>query len=259
MPKPWIQDKGVLTIKPKVLIWDIETSHNVVCAFQLRSENGIPYQGILKERNIFTVAWKWRGEKKVHSTAVNPKTPDNDKEVVRTILDLFSKADAVVAHYGDGFDMKYVATRALYHGFKPPPPVTQIDTWKIARSKFLFNSNRLDYLGKFLGLGGKIQTDHSLWMGCMKGDIKSIRKMRRYNEQDVNLLGKVFERIAPYVASKINASVAQEVSCCPNCQSKNLQARGYARTRLRLLQRFHCNDCGHWAQGKPVSKPSELR
>lgn len=245
-------------MQPKILIFDIETSYNVVYAFQLINDHPIPYQGILKERNIFTVAWQWLGEKKVHSLAVSPKSPHDDRQIVKKTLDLFHEADAVIAHYGDKFDMKYILTRAIFHGFKPPPPVKQIDTYKIAKQKFLFNCNRLDYIGRYLGVGGKIQTSHDLWMGCMNGDPKAIRKMQKYNEQDVRLLGRVYQKLAPFVPPKVNTAVLNGSFCCPGCGSNNLQGRGFNINRTGRSQRYQCKDCGLWSSS-PLNKPEKIR
>lgn len=173
------------------------------------------------------------------------------------MLDLFQEADAIVAHYGDKFDAKYIRTRAIYHGLKPPPPVKQIDTYRIAKSKFLFNSNRLDYIGKYLGLGEKIKTDHSLWMGCMDGKKDSIRKMRLYNEQDVRLLMKVYKKLAPWTPPPINAAILKGY-CCPGCGSKSVQARGFGVNRTTRYQKYQCNDCGLWSSS-PVNKPEKIR
>jgi hypothetical protein len=48
-------------------------------------------------------------------------------------------------------------------------------------------------LGHFLGIGRKLNhTGKALWLGCMSGDPKSWKKMRRYNQQDVRLLEAVY-------------------------------------------------------------------
>lgn len=239
--------------RTKILIYDIETSYLIVKAFQLRNENAIPYQGIIQERNILTAAWKWRGDDKAHSIAVDPKDPTDDRKIVQTLIELFTEADATVAHYGDKFDHPYILTRAIFHGFQPPPPSPQIDTWKIARSKFRFNSNRLDYLGSFLGVGRKISTDRSLWDECMSGNRKAIKKMREYNEQDVHLLEAVYDKLAPYAPHRVNAALYHGKGTCPNCGSSKIQSRGTDRTLTNIYARRKCMECGKWHRGERVA------
>jgi len=235
---------------PKILIYDIETSFLIIKTFQLRNESAIPFRGIIQERNILTASWKWRGEKKTHSIAINPKKPADDKHIVIKLIELFNQADAIVAHYGDKFDHPYIMARAIFHKLKPPKPCTQIDTWKIARSKFLFNSNRLDYLGHFFGLGRKIKTEAQLWDDCMAGKPSAIKAMARYNRQDVDLLAAVFERLVPYVPAKINAALFSDKPACPNCGGV-VNYRGTEPRKTGFVRRYQCKSCGSWSQSQP--------
>ena len=206
----------------------------------------LPYDSITKERNILTAAWKWRGERKTSSITIHPKRPADDKHIVKKLLDLFHEADAVVAHYGDKFDIRYVLTRSIFHGFPPPPNVQQIDTYKIAKNKFLFNSNRLDYLGKFLGVGRKIKTDVSLWDGCMEGNPSAIRKMEKYNKQDVELLSDVYEALAPY--SHIKQKVLKTAPQCGNCGGRMTNQGTRKMANGVVYSRYQCKDCGRWGK-----------
>ena len=72
-------------------------------------------------------------------------------------------ANEMVGHNGDKFDLAWIRTRCLFHKIEMFPAYVTIDTLKIARSKFRFNSNRLNYIADFLGLGQKIKTEYSLW------------------------------------------------------------------------------------------------
>ena len=76
----------------------------------------------------------------------------------------------------------------------------QIDMLKIARKQFRFPSNKLDYVGKTLGVGAK--TEHEgfdLWIKCMNRDGKAWKRMEEYNKQDVILLEKVYHRMLPWI------------------------------------------------------------
>ena len=206
----------------------------------------LPYDCITKERNILTAAWKWRGEKKAHSVAINHKSPADDKQIVKTLLKLFHEADQVVAHYGDKFDIKYLLTRSLFHGFPPPPNVQQIDTYKICKSRFLFNSNRLDYVGQFLGVGKKTKTEKKLWDDCMAGNKRAIREMREYNEQDVHLLGDIYEILAPY--STLKYKIIKEKPQCGNCGGVLNLNGTRKKANGETYARYQCKDCGKWSK-----------
>lgn len=241
-----------MTKGPRVLIWDIETTHNIVASFQLRDEY-TPHTNIIQERYIVCACWKWLGEKKIYSVSTlddakrYAKNPHDDYHVVKTLHSLIEEADVIVAHNGDSFDTKYFMTRALFHGLKPIPPVASVDTYKVAKAKFMFNSNRLDYLGKFLGFGGKKSTPAGLWLDVLKGSKKAIKVMVDYNKRDVDLLEKVFLKLRPYMPHHINNQLFGKVGC-PRCGSHKVQRRGLHRAISRVYQRWQCqaDGCGGW-------------
>lgn len=234
---------------PKVLIWDIEITHNIVAKFGLYDEY-VPYTNVLQESYIVCAAWKWLGEKKVHSVSVldDPKLyakdPHNDLHVVKTLHEVLSQADVIVAHNGDKFDLKFTEGRIIVHGLTPLPPMQKIDTLKVAKKRFKFNANNLDYLGKILGVGRKIKTNPGLWLQVLNGEQAAIQKMESYNRGDVVLLERVFQRLQPYIPN--HPLTGNGVSECPRCASKKVQSRGFAKTVSRIYRRFQCQACGGW-------------
>jgi len=235
----------------RLLFWDLETALAQVGTFSLWERGGlrIPHENILSEGYIVCASWKWAGEKKVHSVATTDraanykKNPHDDTFVVKTLYNVLLQADVLVAHNGDQFDTKYFATRALAAGLPPLPPIPSVDTLKVAKSRFRFTSNRLAYLGPFLGLGEKLHTSPGLWMRVLRGDRTAVEEMRRYNKQDVLLLEAVFEKLRPFVKL---STVSADPGECPRCGGANLQRRGVFRTAAREYQRFQCTSCGGW-------------
>lgn len=236
---------------PRVLIYDIETSLQPVAVFDLRDNDYINHENILGERHLVSMCWKWLGESKVHSVSLldDPKRFDRDHHddyhITKVAHDVMSQADVIVAHVGDQFDKKYVNTRILFHGLSALPPIPSIDTKKVASNNFRFNSNRLDYIGRYLGLGCKIKTDRELWLDVMRGSRKAIKEMVTYNKQDVILLEKVFIRLTPYMPNYINREIFGGVGC-PRCGSLNYQSRGTHKAISRVYRRWQCQDCHGW-------------
>ncbi len=249
---------------PRVLIYDLETTHNILAKFDLKEEY-TSHLNIIQERYIVTASWLWLGEKTIHSISVLNDArrfaddPSDDYCVVKKLVELFNDADVVVAHNGNAFDNKYVATRALFHGFKPTPPVTQIDTCLFARSKFMFNSNRLDYLARFLKIGGKMDTPTGLWLKALKGDRKAIHTMIAYNKVDVKILEAVFRKLLPFMPNYVNRELFGGTGC-PRCGSKKMQYRGTHKAISREYRRMQCQACGGWAkEAKPTGKTTKTR
>jgi DNA polymerase III epsilon subunit-like protein len=166
--------------------------------------------------------------------------------MLQEFIQVMNQADEIVAHNGDRFDITWLRTRCLFHGIPMVPDYVSIDTLKLARGKFRFNSNRLDYIAQYLGLGGKIHAEYDLWKQIvLNKDAAALRKMVRYCKRDVRLLEQIWERINPYVKAK--TSVSRYASQCPECGSERTvinQRRRMASGYLKIS--FYCKDCGKY-------------
>lgn len=253
--------KGVR--KPRILFWDLETAPLNLDTHSLYNERGIHTSAIKRHKYIISGSYKWAGEKRVDSVSVKPARPHDDRKAVRALHAVLSSADALVHHFGDAFDIRMFNMRAAALGLPPLPPIVQIDTWKIAKRVFKFESNRLDFLGEFLGLGRKISTNFKLWDACVEGDAAALREMVRYNKQDVLLLERVFFRLYPYTTTRLDIAAlydiphAQRYKLCGHCGSTDMSYKGAALRRSRFHDMFQCNACDAWRVG-PVVKPNKL-
>lgn len=175
----------------RILIYDIETSPNIGWFWRSGYKLNIDAGQIIKERAIICVSYKWVGESQVYNLAWD--SDQNDKFLLEQFVDVLGEADLIVAHNGENFDLKWLRTRALIHGIPMLVNYKQFDTLKLARSKFYFNSNRLDYISKVLGFEGKLDTEYGLWNDVtFKNDRKALKKMLDYCDEDVRQLEKVY-------------------------------------------------------------------
>lgn len=251
--------------EPRVLFYDLETSLQTVAVFQLGGNDWIQPSNILTERHMISACWNWLGEDKIHSVSLLDDQKrwkadhHDDYHVVKTIHDEIAKADVIVAHYGDSFDNKYVLTRSLKHDLDPLPPVQTIDTKKIAKQKFYFNANNLDYIGKFLDIGSKIHVPGGLWLKILHGGKeaeKAIKTMVEYNKGDVKLLKEVFMKMLPYIPNYINRELFGAEGC-PRCGSKKIQSRGTYYAQTRTYRRWQCvGGCRGWFKTLKADKDS---
>ena len=236
----------------KILLFDIETAPLLGYTWGVWEENVIETK---EDWYMLSFAWKWYGEKEVTVHGLPDfkgyrKDKQNDEPLVAKLHKLLEEADIVVGHNIDRFDIRKSNARFIAHCLPPPKPYRSIDTLKIARRHFKFDSNKLDDLGHYLGVGRKLaHTGKHLWLGCMNGDMKAWKLMKEYNKQDVVLLERVYERLRPW--GKPIASITEHTRepGCTKCGSKNLSSRGYGRTMTQEYQRFQCRDCGGWCNG----------
>jgi DNA-directed RNA polymerase subunit M/transcription elongation factor TFIIS len=105
------------------------------------------------------------------------------------------------------------------------PKYTTIDTLKVARQAFRFNSNKLNYIADFLGIGQKIKTEFGLWKDIvLNKDKVAMDKMIKYCIKDVILLEQVFKALNSHILPKTHYGVifGEDRGTCPECGSNEL-------------------------------------
>jgi len=229
----------------KILLFDIETAPHLTYNWGKYEQDALSFK---KYGHMLCYSYKWLGEKKTHSVGLNTMS---ESKLVKSLYDLFNKADIIIAHNGDSFDVKMANQYFIKEGLKPNNNYKTIDTKKLAKQQFKFVSNKLDDLGDYLGIGRKLQTGgFDLWLGCMEGDKKSWSKMLKYNEQDVVLLEKVYLKLRPWCKHP-NLNLISNKNRCEVCQG-TLQPRGYQYNVRNRYHRYQCKECGHSQKGELV-------
>jgi len=180
----------------KKLFFDLEVSANIVFSWRIGKDVDLSPDSIIQERAIICACYKWEGDDRVYSLKWNK---GDDKDLLEKFSKIIDSADEVVTQNGDAFDIKWLRTRCIYHGIPVSPKFNSIDTLKMARSGFKFNSNKLDYMGKFLSLGQKIKTEYNLWKDITLNNSKvAMDKMVEYCKQDVTLLEQVYQKLQAF-------------------------------------------------------------
>lgn len=226
------------------VFFDIETSPNIVYLWQTGYKLNVNTEAIVRERTVICICWKIEGKSRVYSLTWD----DNqcDRQMLAAFIDAIGEADELVAHNGIWFDMPWLRGRCVKHGLVFPD-IPCLDTCAQARRQFKLNSNALDYLAQYLGVGQKIATNFSLWKRCMDGVQSAVDEMVRYCRHDVRVLEAVFGKLRPYMRATSHAGVAsgQDRLSCPICGSDNTGPRGERTTAAGLVwQRMACKRKG---------------
>jgi hypothetical protein len=222
------------------------------------------------ENPWYMLCWsaKWLGEKKIYSSALvdfpeeYKKNPESDVKILKTLWDLLDEADIVIAHNGRKFDVRKANARFIMNNMPPPSPYKIIDTLSEARKHFFFTSNKLGDLGKYLGVGTKMDTGgFELWRQCMYGNKKAWKKMVSYCKQDIKVLERVYLKLRPYMNTHPNLGVYTEelADGCPKCSSQKIQKRGFLYTNVAKYQRYQCTDCGGWFKDRTNLKEIKVK
>lgn len=230
----------------RIFKFDLETSPNIAYTWGKYDQN-VPE--FLEEWKILSFAYQWNDESvKCYGLPDFPlyrKDKKSDEQLVRKLYDLMEQADVVVAHNGDDFDIKRANARFLFYGLNPPHHFKSVDTLKILRRHFSFNSNKLDDVSQLLGFGKKVKHEGiGLWIKCLAGDRKAWRAMKKYNSQDVVLLHKLYKYLLPWIDNHPNYNLYDgAINKCPNCGKKLVKA-GFYYTNSNRYQSYRCYACG---------------
>jgi uncharacterized protein YprB with RNaseH-like and TPR domain len=230
------------------LFFDIETSPNIGLFWQAGYKKNIDYSNIIQERAIICICYKWEDEKQVY--ALQWDSRQSDKKMLIDFIKVANQAVEMVGHNGDKFDLAWIRTRCVFHRIDMFPKYLTIDTLKVARAKFKFNSNKLDYIAEYLGLGNKIKTEFGLWKDILlRKDKVAMEKMVKYCKKDVTLLEDVFKILNPHIEPKTHYGVfvGEKRSTCPECGSDDLvkkDRRILASGLIKIILR--CKTCGKY-------------
>lgn len=212
------------SFKPKRLFYDIETSYNIVKSWRIGFNINLNMEDIIQERAIITIAYKWEGEEDV---TVLSWDKGCDKKIIEDFVKVMAKADELVGHNVDRYDTKFIMARALKHNISVLPKYQSTDTLKLAKKHFMLNSNKLDYIAQYLGIGHK--TKHrglSMWDDIiLRNDPKALEEMIEYNVQDVFLTEQVYHKLMEYSLPKVNHASKQtgDKHTCPQCGSDHAE------------------------------------
>lgn len=248
---------GAATNGARVLVLDIETAPMLGYLWSMW-QNGISLNAIESQTYILSWAAKWVGQDTVHADALyyNPDYTagtEDDTRMLEGIWKLLDEADFVVGHNSDAFDLKWLNSRFLLSGMQPYSPVRPIDTLKITKRNFKFNSNKLENLLQLMYGEGKMDAGGMpSWIGCIKGDKESWETMIEYNKFDVVQTERYYLDIRAWDKSHPNAAMhVLGDHNCTACGSWKVEpvVGKYQYTNAAKYQLYRC-ECGHQMRSK---------
>lgn len=234
----------------KILIYDIEITGILGWAYSMYDAR---IHKVEQQPIMLCFSYQWLGDKRIHHENLSNQT---EEELSVKLRDLFDEADILVAHNANRFDNKVATGKFLQFNLSPPSPYKTVDTLMVARSVAKLPSNSLDALCDLFGIGRKSAVTHSdLWYQCLQNDKRAWAKMRIYNNQDVNLLAQLYNKLLPYIKNHPNlGDIGQIDGVCPKCASVDLEKRGFNKRRGGKVQRYQCQSCYGWCNESNLRK-----
>jgi len=132
----------------------------------------------------------------------DPRNPDpkSDKWLIRELVKQMNTYDLLLGWFSSQFDFKFINSRILVHGLRPPIIQHRRDLIYIARAKFKFRNNRLVTWSELVsGTNQKTKLTPKFHVGSVRGDRRAINYIVHHCKIDVMETEKVYKVLIPYM------------------------------------------------------------
>ena len=205
-------------------------------------------------------AWKWYDAPDVEFAA--------EWEVggydgfMRRVWDVFNDADLIIGHHADRFDARHLMGGWAEMGLPAPSPYKVIDTLKIARGTFAYESNTLDALNKRLGIDAKTDKyDVKIARAAVNGDKEAQEALSAYNRGDIIASEALFDRLRPFAKGIPHLGMwTDDELACPSCGHTMTATGKTVHANVQRYEHLHCPNCGAHARGTTrLKNPTRTR
>lgn len=245
----------------KLLAWDIENYSATGRHWGLFDQN-IGLNQVVDPGEIASFAARWHGSPK-NSIEFRSGYHDGLVPMLERAWDLLDEADALISWNGAGFDTKKMNWAFKLHNIRgggPYSPVREIDLMREHKRSFRTLSNKLEFVSA--QLLGETKVSHEgfgLWLAAEAGDPKAWARFKKYNEQDVHLLIKLYDTMLPWIKHPNQNLYNRTEGACPTCGKDRLTKQGLRHTLTRSYQRYKCAGCGAWSTDTKMIDSTETR
>lgn len=236
----------------KVLILDIETAPMEVYAWSMWNQN-FGLDQVKQHTTILSWSAKWMGapeDKVMYMDVRKEKNFRNDKSILAPLHSLLEEAEVLITQNGVSFDIPKINYRLAKHKFKPYAKPKDVDTLKIAKKVFGFDSNKLEHLTdlfctKYKKSKHKKFPGFALWRACMEGNIEAFKEMEEYNKIDVLSLEELYvDHLMPWDDTVNFAAFSDEYKFRCNCGSDEFKPVKQKITKKSKFNQYACKTCG---------------
>lgn len=237
----------------KRLFYDIETSFCEGTFWRPGYNLSIHPNQILKHGQIICISWKWEGVDEIHHLDWGIEK-QCDKALLKTFIKELNKADEIVAHNGNRFDIKWIRARAAFHNLDMKPFYRMIDTLKMTKQLFALPSFKLAEIAKYFGLTSKLDPGGlQTWIDIViHKDQEALDRMIWYCDGDITTLEEVFIKVRRYSKNSSNFAVlsGEGKFMCPECGNLSKWNKTYTTAAGTIKHNMKCRDkvCGQYFQ-----------
>ena len=205
-------------------------------------------------------AWKWYDEEDIEFAA--EWQVGGYDGFMRAVWDVFDRADLIIGHNADRFDARHLMGGWAEMGLPAPSPYKVVDTLKIARGTFAYESNTLDALNKRLGIDAKTDKyDVKIARAAVNGDREAQAVLESYNRGDIAASEALFDRLRPYARNIPHLGMwTDDELACPSCGSTMTATGRTVHANVQRYEHLACPNCGAHARGTTrLKNPTRTR
>ena len=205
-------------------------------------------------------AWKWYDQEDVEFAA--EWQVGGYDGFMRAVWEVFDRADLIIGHNADRFDARHLMGGWAEMGLPAPAPYKVVDTLKIARGTFAYESNTLDALNKRLGIDAKTDKyDSRVAKAAVAGDKEAQDRIRFYNMGDIAASEALFDRLRPYARNIPHLGMwTDDELACPSCGHSMAATGKTVHANVQRYEHLRCDNCGSHARGTTTLKnPTRTR
>lgn len=255
---------------PQLMVGDIETFPMEGYFWRMWKQNISPIQ-VTQDVTMMSYAIKWYNQPDclyIDQRGMG-KRMRNDKRLLQGLRRVLDRADIVVAHNGQRFDLPIINMRMVQQGLKPYSPVQVYDTYQLNKKALAFSSQALAFISpKFCE---ESKTEHKnfpgfhLWKECLADNPEAWDECEEYNIIDITSLEEVYDKVKPWHVNGPNMGpymlplVEEDDRICPHCGSTHVIKKGPRMTQVGVYDRYVCLDCGGYSRGRTLVKNKRQR
>lgn len=204
----------------------------------------IPHDKVTEWPRTIMAAWRWLGEKRVHSA--HEWDEGGPAAFAQTVRDQLDQADVITGHYVNKADRRWLNSLFRDHGIDWPSPYKVVDTCTIARRDLGDESMTLDALCKRFGIPAKSgKYDAEMARAACDGDRKAQREIDAYCKGDVDASTGLYFVTLPLAHGHPHVAPVkgQDQTVCPRCSSSNVHRYGTWSPGTYMYAAYRCDDC----------------
>ena len=228
----------------KILFFDLELSQAIATVWNTGKQY-VGHHQLIEPQKIISYHWKWSDSDKVQNMDWGLHK-QCDKKIIKQIKKDFDRADLIVAHNGNRFDMKKVYGRAMYHGIILNPKYVTFDTMVEVKRLASLPSYSLAFLCKHFGLPFKLDSGGKATWDQVQFDKsrEALDHLLYYGDGDITSLEALYYHIRPYTQAKIHAGVLRggERYHCPSCERLANYKSMYVTAAGTVQHWLQCSD-----------------